>query len=860
MSIQTSYLTPESQWLDLSGKVLILRQNSGAIAITTGSGYGWGPTNDGYGFGRAQHGGVGTGYNEYMLLDRADYDLVYQYIYFDAGITFFEDFLKTAEFIFSQDLNGDGEIPDTTIDRAFHYQFNGSSLQASSSLTIEFSQTPSNLQLVFERLDGNGERAGAMAPSIDSSSFVSGKTTKIDTVLLKGSYDGINNILKLNFNWAEFYGTDYKNVIGQGGVMVSIAAGSDTLSDGAVFATAMYGTNAIDDIYGSNHSEEIFALSGDDQVESGIGDDWIDGGSGNDYLNGGDDEDILIGGGGADVMWGGEGDDVYYVDNLNDRTLEGVSGTNVPLEIQRYFEAWLQSNPTWLEDNGFGGVQLQVITSSEVFDDLQFSNPGKARGFDYWYENISELIDDGGDDLVYASVTWSLGQHLENLTLTGKAAINGTGNTLDNVISGNEAANVLDGGAGTDTLDGGKGNDTYLVDSTADTITEAVNAGTDTVRSSVNFSLASILNVENLIYTGSFDWTGEGNASKNSINGGIGNDSITGGADADTLIGGIGNDTLDGGTGADQMTGGSGDDVYVVDNAKDTVTEKPNEGNDTIETTLTSLSIAKLSAIENLTYTGLSNAMLVGNASVNRLTGNSGDDRLDGGIGGDSLIGRSGNDLYIVDDVNDTIIEALNEGTDSVQSSVTFTLSDFVENLTLTGKAAINGTGNNQNNTLTGNTAANTLSGGHGDDTLDGGAGNDTLSGGDSTDVLIGGLGNDLLTGGSGADKFRFEKALGITNIDTITDFATGIDRIELDDSIFKKFVGATGQLTADQFTPTNESQDLTDYIVAKTVQVNGVGSTALFYDADGSGKGAAIQFATLVGLTDLSASDFWVI
>jgi Ca2+-binding RTX toxin-like protein len=308
------------------------------------------------------------------------------------------------------------------------------------------------------------------------------------------------------------------------------------------------------------------------------------------------------------------------------------------------------------------------------------------------------------------------------------------------------------------------------------------------------------------------------------------------------------------------MTGGSGDDVYVVDNAKDTVTEKPNEGNDTIETTLTSLSIAKLSAIENLTYTGLSNAMLVGNASVNRLTGNSGDDRLDGGIGGDSLIGRRGNDLYIVDDVNDTIIEAIDEGTDSVQSSVTFTLSDYVENLTLTGKAAINGTGNNQNNTLTGNTAANTLSGGHGDDTLDGGAGNDTLSGGDSTDVLIGGLGNDLLTGGSGADKFRFEKVLGKTNIDTITDFATGIDRIELDDAIFKKLVGATGQLTADKFTPTNESQDLTDYIVAKTVQVNGVGSTALFYDADGSGKGAAIQFATLVGLTDLSASDFWII
>jgi len=860
MRIQTSYLTPDSQWLDLSGKVLILRQNSGSIAITTGTGYGWGPTGDGYGLGRAQHGGIGTGYNEYILLDRADYDLVYQYIYFDAGITFFEDFLRTAEFIFSQDLNGDGEIPDTTIDRAFHYQFNGSNLQTSSSLTIQFSQTPSSLQLVFERLDGNGERVGGIAPSINSSSFVLGKTTQIDTGLLKGSYDGVNNILKLNFSWTDFYGADYRNVIGQGGVMVSIAAGSDTLSDGAIYATALYGTNAVDEIYGSSQGEEVFAESGDDQVDSGLGDDWVDGGSGNDYLNGGVGDDILIGGSDADVMWGGEGDDVYYVDNFNDRTLEAVSDTDVPLDIQRYFELWLDSNPRWLEENGFGGVQPQVITLSEVFNDLQFSNPGKASGFDYWYENISESINGGGDDLLYSSVTRSLGENLENLTLTGTAAINGTGNNQNNTLTGNIAANTLVGMDGTDTLIGGAGNDTYVVDSTTDTITEATNVGIDTIRSSVNYSMASISNVENLIYTGNSDWTAEGNTLNNSIAGGIGNDSIMGGVGADTLSGGAGNDTLDGGTGADKMTGGTGDDVYVVDNAKDTVTEKINEGNDTIETTLTSLSIAKGSAIENLTYTGLGNATLVGNASVNRLTGNSGADRLDGGIGGDSLIGGEGNDLYFVDDLNDTIIEALNEGTDTVQSRVTFTLLDNVENLTLTGTAAINGTGNNQNNTLTGNIAANTLVGDAGHDTLDGGAGNDSLIGGEGDDLLIGGLGNDLITGGDGADKFRFDKALSKTTVDTITDFATGIDRIELDDAIFKKFIGMTGQLTADKFTPTNESQGLTDYIVAKTVQVNLVGSIALFYDADGSGKGAAIQFATLVGGTDLSATDFWIV
>jgi Ca2+-binding RTX toxin-like protein len=120
---------------------------------------------------------------------------------------------------------------------------------------------------------------------------------------------------------------------------------------------------------------------------------------------------------------------------------------------------WLQSNPTWLEDHDFGGIQLQVITSSEIFTDLQFSNPGKASGFDYWYENISESIDDGGEDLVYSSITWSLGKNVENLVLTGKTPINGTGNELDNVIRGNETSNWLFGGAGTDTIYGEGGND-----------------------------------------------------------------------------------------------------------------------------------------------------------------------------------------------------------------------------------------------------------------------------------------------------------------------------------------------------------------------------------------------------------------
>ena len=101
----------------------------------------------------------------------------------------------------------------------------------------------------------------------------------------------------------------------------------------------------------------------------------------------------------------------------------------------------------------------------------------------------------GGTDRVPA-VTYSLATNVENLTLTGTAAINGTGNTLANTLTGNAAANILDGGAGADTMIGGAGNDVYVVDNAGDVVTEAASAGTDRVDSSITTSLSA--NVENL--------------------------------------------------------------------------------------------------------------------------------------------------------------------------------------------------------------------------------------------------------------------------------------------------------------------------------------------------------------------------
>jgi Ca2+-binding RTX toxin-like protein len=363
-----------------------------------------------------------------------------------------------------------------------------------------------------------------------------------------------------------------------------------------------------------------------------------------------------------------------------------------------------------------------------------------------------------------------------------------------------------------------------------------------------------------------------GSAGADWLGGFAGNDTISGGAGNDVLDGGAGNDRLVGGAGNDTMRGGAGNDTYVVDSGSDVVSElgTVSSTSDLVQSSVTwSLDKTGNTLVERLTLTGTNTIDGTGNGLANTITGNTaansliggagndsliggaGNDTLTGGTGNDSMVGGDGNDTYVVDSTSDTVGElgTVSSASDLVQSSVTWSLNKtgntLVERLALTGTSAINGTGNSLANGITGNTGANVLNGGLGNDKVSAGAGNDTL---------VGGAGNDSLTGGAGADVFRFNTAPSAsTNVDRVTDFRTVDDTIQIDNAFFTA-VGANGALTAAAYRAGAAAADASDRVIYDSA------TGQIFYDADGTGAGAQVLFATVAAGTVLTVEDFIII
>jgi Ca2+-binding RTX toxin-like protein len=307
----------------------------------------------------------------------------------------------------------------------------------------------------------------------------------------------------------------------------------------------------------------------------------------------------------------------------------------------------------------------------------------------------------------------------------------------------------------------------------------------------------------------------------------IGDDQLLGDDGSQTLRGATGNDVINGGAGADIMIGGKGNDTFYVDNVGDKVVEDKDQGIDKVFSSVSYTLEGR--TVENMTLTGSENINATGNKYDNILIGNSGSNTLNGLAGADDMRGGLGDDVYYVDNVGDEATEVQGNGTDTVFSSVTYSLKGtYVEELRLTGSQIIDATGNKLDNTIVGNSKSNIINGGDGSDTL---------------------------TGGNGSDRFVFDTLLRPSNVDTITDFYAPQDSIRIDNAAFQ---GLTeGSLIGEvQFKDISTgSVDADDRILYDSTTGD------LFFDRDGSGTTyEAVKFAVIENLEPLSYRDFLVI
>lgn len=541
----------------------------------------------------------------------------------------------------------------------------------------------------------------------------------------------------------------------------------------------------------------------------------IQGGAGNDIVTGGQGNDTLAGGAGIDTLSGGLGNDVYVIDSVGDVIIEGVV-TDV-----------------------LGAVVIDPLTL--------LPTPELVQGID----RIDTTL-----------ATYSLnGQTvIENLKFIGTGTFTGTGNALNNVITGGDGNDTLNGGGGADTMVGGLGNDTYTLDA-ADVYTEAVGGGIDTMLSNVT-TVLDFANIENLTLGGNNNVNGTGNILDNVLTGNGSNNALRGDAGADTLIGGNGVDTLTGGSGNDVFRFSAGQSGTAA-NARDLITDfvrsqdKIDFSSYTTPLTLLAAGTTAFTALNQVRVTTANGQTLV---SINSQGNNN----------TDMTIALTGTHALTVDDFVNVVSPGANNPNNPNNPNAPVDTSLITTPQTLGNAAstvALTLAGGTANDTLIGGTAADALNGNAGNDSLTGNAGNDALFGGAGTDTLLGNAGNDTLsggagadtlTGGAGADRYVFDSALDGT-VDSITDFNDGQagEVIALSRAVFTALGNLTpgSTLANANFVRGAAAVQIDDFVIYNR------DTGQIFYDADGSNAAInQVLIATVTAGLNLNRTDFVVI
>ncbi|WP_331351723.1 calcium-binding protein [Cellvibrio sp. UBA7671] len=557
----------------------------------------------------------------------------------------------------------------------------------------------------------------------------------------------------------------------------------------------IFAGNQNDWVAGQTGADVIYAGDGDDVVygddfvsmpSSLEGDDWIDGGSGNDSLYGGGGDDTLIGGKGRDTMNGGIGFDTYRFSVGDDAGLTSeVTDSSA-------------SNLVALNDAALGDMDLKRngsgwLLSYSANDHLQLNGQFFVRvgGVQYTLTDLFNVLAELNEDT--------------------NGNPNAPGNSVPTFIAGTDQVDLLEGNdsneeiaghGGDDVISGGQGSDTYVFDR-GDGNDSINNAAVDSAITQDVLRLGLGINESDVSVHRSGDDIVINIAANDSI---MLNKTFRNAAkfnstsrDSNTL--------KNYGRQTEKLTNISIDSI-TLKNYYSTISDNKIDYIEfangqrwrqiDIESRILALDGSTGGAIDdeanevlagdNVLIGADGDDALYGMAGNDTLQGMGGSDVLDGGLGADKLEGGLGDDRYIVDDVADVVVEANFGGHDIVQSSVSFKLSDAVEDLTLTGSLAIDGQGNSEANLLKGNDAANillglsggdTLLGGGGNDSLDGGVGNDELDGGAGDDVLTGGTGRDALRGGAGNDVYYFNYGDDWEFNSTIHD-SEGVNRVVL--------------------------------------------------------------------------------